>query len=236
MPFKAEIFTSVIVVLGDFNPAIFTPDWFERNNLIGEGDATVAREGGTGKQPLISRQVSNFETEWFTLQVLDSQLSLTSRNVLNPAFKDLTVGIFQLLSQTPVRAIGLNFIGHFKFNTMENLHKVGDTFAPKNIWNTLYPDNFYTGLEKLTIRIQNGSRESGPVNNDEKRITLERSNNFKYGIALSINDHHDLTRDDDNSTPAERLVSIVEGQWESVWHDAERVFDKLLSMTLMESE
>lgn len=235
MTFTAEIFTSAIVVVGDFNPAIFSPDWLERNNLIGEGDATVAREGRAGRQPLISHQVTNFETEWFTLQVLENQFSLTSKGVLTPAFKDLAVGIFQLVSHTPVKAVGLNFMGQFKFDTQDKQHKVGDVFAPKNIWSTLYPDEFYVGLENLTMRIQHGSREGGADSNDEKRITLQRSSNFKHGVGLSFNDHHDLVADyDDDLSLAERLVIVIDEQWESVWHDAGRVFDQLLSKALAE--
>lgn len=237
MTYTAEIFTSTTVVVGEFNPAIFTPDWLERNKLIGEGDAAVAREGRAGSQLLVSHQVTSFETEWFTLQVLDKQFTLASKEVLSPAFKDLAVGIFQLVSHTPVRAMGLNFTGQFKLNNLEEQHKVGDVLAPKDIWNTLYPEEFYVGLENLTMRIQHGSRKDGPDTNDEKRITLQRSSNIKTGISLSFNDHHDLVVGyDDNLTPTERLINIVDEQWESVWHDAERVFDQILSKALAEQE
>ena len=237
MTYTAEIFTSTTVVVGEFNPAIFTPDWLERNNLIGEGDAAVAREGRAGSQLLVSHQVTSFETEWFTLQVLYKQFTLTSKGVLSPAFKDLTVGIFQLVSHTPVKAIGLNFTGQFKLNNLEEQHKVGDVFAPKDIWNTLYPEEFFAGLANLTMRIQHGSREGGPDTQDEKRITLQRSSNFKTGISLSFNDHHDLVAGyDDKLLPTERLVNIVDEQWESVWHDTERVFDQILSIALSEKE
>jgi hypothetical protein len=227
--FTAEIFTSAIIVVGDFNPAIFSPDWLERNDLIGEGDAIAAREGKAGRHPLVSHQVTTFETDWFTLQVLDTQFSLTSKGVLSPAFKDLAVGIFQLVPQTPVKAVGLNFIGHFKLESQELHHKIGDVFAPKDIWGGLYPDEF-VGLEQLVIRIQRGSREKGADSNDEKRITLQRSNKFKYGIHLSFNDHHDVTTcDESDLTPAENVAKIVDEQWQFDWDDAVRVFDQLLS-------
>lgn len=232
MTFTAEILNSAIVVVGDFNPAIFSPDWLERNELIGEGDAIVAREGSAGRQLLVSHQVTNFETDWFTLQVLENQFSLTSKGVLTPAFKDLAVGIFQLVSHTPVKAVGLNFIAQFKLENQEEQHKVGDVLAPKDIWSTLYPDE-YVGLEELTVRIQQGSRDRAPVTNDEKRITLQRSSNFKYGVGLSFNGHHDLTDGGDGDlSPAERLAIIVDEQWESTWGDVVRVFDQVLSMAV----
>ncbi len=232
MTYQAEILNSAIVVIGDFNPSIFSPDWLERNELIGEGDAVVAREGGSGRKLLVSHQVTNYETDWFTLQVLENQFSLTSRGVLSPAFKDLAVGIFQLVPHTPVKAVGLNFIAQFKFDTQDKQHQVGDVFAPKAIWDSLYPDEF-AGLEELTIRIQKGSREQLPVSNDEKRITLQRSKNFKYGVGLSFNGHHDLTVSDESDlSPTERLAIVVDEEWENTWEDAVRVFDKLLSKAI----
>ena len=111
--------------------------------------------------------------------------------------------------------------------------KVGDVIAPKDIWNSLYSEEYMAGLENLSIRIQHGTRQTGIDSKDEKRILLQRSENFKYGVGISLNDHHDLIDGySDQLAPAERLVSIVEDQWEEVWVDAERVFDQILSKAL----
>ena len=234
MTYKAEILTSSFVVVGDFNPAIFSPIWLERNKLIGEGDAAKALEGSEGRQCLISHQISNFETDWFTLQVVENQFTLTSRGALSPALKDLAVGIFQLVSHTPVSAIGLNFTGHFKLASQKHYHEVGDLLAPKDIWDTLYPDAS-AGLELLTIRIQQGTRDKPADTKDEKRITLQPFRSFKYGISLSFNDHHDVATVDVNElTSAEQVATIIDEQWEDAWEDALRVFDQVLSMAAKE--
>lgn len=232
MAFTAEIFTSSIIAVGDFNPAIFSPDWLERNKLIGEGDAIAAREGSQGRQLLVSHQVATFESEWFALQILENQFSLTSKGVLSPAFKDLAVGIFQLVPHTPIIAVGLNFVGHFKLANQKEYYKVGDVLAPKNIWDTLYPDEF-AGLGQLTILIQHGTRDKMVDTKDKKRITLQSSRTIKYGVCLSLNDHHDVTMGSDSElTPAERVAIIIDSQWEPAWKDAVRVFDKALSMAV----
>jgi len=228
---SAEILTSSIVVLGNFNPAIFSPDWLERNQLIGEEDAGVARDGSEGRSMIISKQVATFETAWFVLQVLDNQFALTSKGAFSPAFKDLAVGIFQLVPHTPVTALGLNFMGHFKLTTEAEYHRVGDVLAPKDIWATLYPDET-AGLADLTIRIQRWTRGKPLKTKDEKRISVQQSNKFKFGIYLSYNDHHDVTTIVDDQTPAERVAIIVDNDWESSWTDAVRVFDGVLCMAL----
>lgn len=231
MAYTAEILAPSIVVIGSFNPAIFSPDWLERNALIGNEDADAAREGSEGTQLIVSKQVATFDTGWFSLQVLDNRLALTSKGVLSPAFKDLAVGIFQLVPHTPVVAVGLNFSGHFKLNSEDDYHRVGDVLAPKKIWNTLYPEHA-VGLAELTILIQQGVRGKQSETNDAKRIAVRPSAKLKYGIQLSYNDHHDVRTTDDNTRPAERVAEIIDSQWELSWQDAIRAFDAVLSMAL----
>jgi hypothetical protein len=231
MPYTAEILASSIIVVGNFNPAIFSPDWLEKNGLIGNEDAEVARDGSEGTQMIVSKQVTTFETGWFSLQVLDNRLALTSKGALSPAFKDLAVGILQLVPHTPVVAVGLNFLAHFKLNSEDAYHLVGDVLAPKTIWDTLYP-GCMVGLAELTIAIQQGVRGKPPETNDAKRITVQPSTKIKHGIHMSYNDHHDVQTADDRTRPAERVAEIIDDQWELSWQDAVRAFDTVLSMTL----
>ncbi len=228
----AEILTSSFVVVGDFNPAIISPDWLEKNDLIGKEDADVAREGSQGRPMLVSHQVAVYETGWFALQVLDTQFSLTSKGAFSPATKDLAAGIFQLVPHTPVTAVGLNFLAHFKLESEDEYNQVGDVLAPKKIWDTLYPDE-RTGLTDLTIQVQPGIRGEPLETKSEKCISVRPSNKIKYGIFLSYNDHHDLSDEDKiDLKPAELVAGIIDSEWESSWHDALRVFDVLLSMSL----
>jgi hypothetical protein len=228
----AEILASSIVCVGDFNPAIFSPDWLERNELIGRSDADAVREGSAGKSLLVSHQVSSFETKWFSLQVLENQFALTSKDALSPAFKDLAAGIFQLVPHTPVAAVGLNFSGHFKLSDEEAYHRVGDVLAPKDVWQTLYPDEM-PGLADLTIRVQRGTRGEPLKSKDEKRISVQPSQVIKFGAFLTYNDHHDVSvREEGGPSPAERVAAIIDSTWEAAWRDAVRVFDGVLTWAL----
>lgn len=232
MPYTAEILTSAIVVLGHFNPAIFSPDWMEKNSLIGSGDAESVRQGSQGKPLIVSHQVAAFEAKWFALQVLENQFSLTSKDAFSPAFKDLAVSIFQLIPHTPVTALGLNFLAHFKLANEDEYHRVGDVLAPKNIWSELYP-NEHAGLANLTIRVQQGARGDAVKSKDEKRIAVQPSSKFKFGAYLSYNAHREIAiGDEENVKPGERAASIIDSEWEPAWHDAMRVFDGVLSRAL----
>lgn len=232
MAHTPEILTSVIIAIGDFNPAIFSADWLEANGLIGKADADEARAGAQGTAYLVSHQVTAFETKWFALQVLGNQFSLTSKDALSPAFRDLAVGIFQLVPHTPASAVGLNFVAHFKIASEEDYFRFGDTLAPKTIWNALYP-NQAAGVASLTMLIEPMPRGEERKTLDEKRISLQPSSKFKYGVMLSYNDHHNVTTaTEQNMRPAEMIASIVETQWDAAWDDSMRVFNGLLSMAL----
>lgn len=227
----AEIFGSSIVAVGAFNPAIFSPDWLERNGLIGAQDAEAARQSPSY---IVTHQVSVMETDWFALQVLENQFSLTSKDALSPAIKDLAVGVLSLVPQTPISAVGLNFMGHYRIATEAEYHKIGDVFAPKNIWNELFPSEINSaGVADLTIRIQPVPRGKIPETGDEKRISLQPSSKIKLGIFLSYNDHHVAHADEgDNLTMAGYTAKIIDNGWQSSLEDSIRVFDGLISMAL----
>ncbi|MHB8391134.1 MAG: hypothetical protein ACYDBH_16385 [Acidobacteriaceae bacterium] len=231
MTYTADILASAIIAVGRFNPAIFSPDWLEANSLIGRSDADSVRDNNQGSL-IVSHQVTSFETKWFSLQVLANQFSLTSKDALSPAFRDLAVSIFQLLPHTPVTAVGLNFMGHFKLASDEEYHNVGDALAPKGIWNTLFP-NEIAGLTTLSIGIEPGVRGEPLKTRDNKRISIQPSALIKSGVYIAYNSHHDVSvSSNDTTRSAQRVATIIEQEWEASWHDSVRVFNGLLSMTL----
>lgn len=227
---QAEIFGSSIVAVGDFNPAIFTPDWLERNNLIGKEDLDEARKGTS---LIVSHQVCAYETNLFALQVLEEQFSLTSKGPLTPAFSDLAIGILSLVPHTPITAIGINFFAHFRLTSTKEFHQVGDVLAPKTIWDDLYPeDNVTAGLVDLTMLIQNTDKDRNPVSSNEKRISIQPSTKVRNGVFFAFNDHHTVTPSDGAATAAELAADVLIDGWEPAWNEAVRVFDVILSRAL----
>ena len=81
MPARLEIFGSSVVAIGSFNPIIFSPDWLERNKLIGSDDAEAARKGDNF---VLMRQVSRMDTNWYVMQVTDEQFMVASNAALDP--------------------------------------------------------------------------------------------------------------------------------------------------------
>jgi len=231
MAASLEIFGSIIVVVGNFNPPIFSPDWLERNNLIGSADAAGAREH---KDLVVAKIGSRVETEWFILQVLEQQLSLTSKGVLTPAIKDLAVGIFTLVSQTPVSAVGLNCTAHYKLANEDEYHKIGDTLVPKGLWNKVFPGgNQWIGVANLNIKVIPSKRGVTPIPKNNKSVMIQPSGQVDNGIFFAFNDHHEIEAPKESKSTAAELVARVIGEfWEPSLDEAKRVFNGIIGDAL----
>lgn len=233
MTYTAEIFGSTIVAVGIFNPAMFSVDMLNENGLLGTEDADLARDQGSY---VLTRQMSTLETEWVRLQVLENQLFIMSKGALSPAVRDIAVGILSLLSYTNISAVGLGFFGHYKMSSRADYHRVGDVFAPKTIWNDIFPtENHNTGMETLTVVVQPVRRDETAVMGNVKQITLQPSKLISDGLFLSCNDHHVVEADDHTKTgTAERVARLIETKWEPSWVEAVKLFESLISKALGE--
>jgi hypothetical protein len=227
-----EILISSVVVLGSFNPAIFTPDWLEQNELIGSADAEVARNSDKTQPLVVTRQVAALETEWFLLQVTEEKFTLTSKGPISPTIRDLAAGIFHLVPHTPVGAVGLNFDAHYKCASPDDYHKVGDTLAPKTIWNALYPDQA-AGLIDLTIKIEPAVRGEKPESKDYIRFSVQPSQRIQPGVFVAYNAHHVIEPNlEGTKSPAEKVADHIDENWEITWKDAVGKAEKLMKMSM----
>jgi hypothetical protein len=74
-----EVNSVSIVLVGTFNPSIFQPQWFVRQNLLPQ------EEGNKADVKIIAPQVCQFETERFVIQVTANRFSATSKPDANPS-------------------------------------------------------------------------------------------------------------------------------------------------------
>src|SRR5438132_983763 len=95
---QPEVSGSGVVLLGSFNPAIFQPAWFARQNLI------PTAEVDTAEIKIVHPQISHFETERFVIQATAERfVALTKPNAPEIAIRDLVMGTFYILEHTPVK-------------------------------------------------------------------------------------------------------------------------------------
>lgn len=229
--FQIEFSEAAIVVVGSFNPAIFTADWLEGNGLIGNEDAQAMRDDCS---LVVSHQLSRLESGWFVLQVNEDRFELIGKGASTLPLRDLAESILSLLAHTPVTALGMNFSQHYNLATEQKLHRVGDQLAPKGIWNSLFdPEVHSTGLNTLVMTIVNAPRGQVATDNHRRNITIQKSQKIRHGVLLSLNNHYDIRpQDTEDQTKAEYAAQLIRTGWESLLNESKRLCDALLTQAL----
>lgn len=208
-----DISGSMIVLVGSFNPKIFQPEWFARQNLLPPGEAEAA------EIKLMIPQVAQIETERFSMQVTDQQFIAASKPNANPLpLRDLVHGTFLILEHTPVTAMGLNFQMHFGIESREEWHRVGDMLVPKEGWNQVLEGR--PGMLSLTI-LTNKTEPEGA----QFRVKVEPSIHVNPGVYFETNEHYPASGND----ALQRLMGILSQRWEEANIYANRVAEHMLT-------
>lgn len=209
-----EISGATVVLVGSFNPMIFQPAWFARQELLGQAEADAA------EIKVIVPQVAHFETERFAVQVTSERFIVSSKPSVNPApIGDLVRGVFFILEHTPANALGINHHMHFGTGSSEIWHKIGDTLAPKDIWREVLEDG-RPGLLTMTIQTEKESPKGALF-----RVKVESSSQIPLGIYFETNEHYPSPEKE----PLSGLMDILGKRWEESHGYASKVANHVLT-------
>lgn len=199
MPFsQLEIEGHSIVFLGSFNPQIFQPSWFGNEGLIRKEEAESA------KIEVVHREIVSFSTESFRLEVLPERILFsTSQPQFYDPLRDLALGTFRILRHTPVEKMGINRDLHFRMESEEAWHSIGDRLAPKEPWVDLLQE---PGLKGLSIQGTRTGKYKGAI-----VVRVEPSGRIKPGVFITINDHYDL--DPESGHGADKMLEALDESW-----------------------
>jgi len=208
-----EISGGTVVLLGSFNPKIFQPEWFARQELLPQAEADAA------EIKVIVPQVCHFETERFVVQVTGDRFVAGSKPSANPApLRDLVQGAFFILEHTPATAIGLNYQMHFAMGSEEKWHEIGDRLAPKEPWNQILEGR--PGLLSMTILTQKDKPKGAQF-----RVKVEPSLQVPLGVYFETNEHYPAPETD----ALKGLMGILGERWEDAQIYASKVVNHILT-------
>lgn len=209
-----------IVLIGDFNPHIFQPQWFVFQKLLGE------KEGESVKIDIIHSDLAIFNLDWLRFEVTRNRLvAMTKFDQYYEILRDLIIGTFDILAHTPIKMIGINNSFDYIIDSESNWHKIGDTLAPKDIWNKIIEK---PGLRSLVI-------ESKPVITDKyKNIVRITVGPIKEELSFRIvvNNHHELVNIDNQTFGSDRVMNIFREKWDDSQKEALKIRDTLLTELL----
>lgn len=174
-----------IVLIGSFNPKIFHPDWLLRYGLIPTVDADGA------EVEIVHNELSRFSLAWLDIEVThDRFIARTHDPAQFLPLRDLIASAFKILEHTPATSLGINSNMHFSLgDDVEGWHKIGDTLAPKEIWNESLPER--VGLATLAVQSPRQDNLDGKLLVSVKPSRKHDAD--EYGIFINVNSHVDLS-------------------------------------------
>jgi hypothetical protein len=216
-----EITGGSIVVLGNFAPLTFLPDWFAKHGIIPESEAKEARIEA------VLPQFAAFELSWIRIESdITRFLGLVKEGSLT-RLPDLFASVFTLLSETPVSAVGLNHLRHYALGGIDQWHRLDDRLAPKEPWGPLSTANGSrrAGLRSLLMEL--GRREPEGYT----RVKIEPSDVVNNGVYIEINDHYSLQVGTKMGF-GEAVVGLVTDRWPETLKMADEIPRQLIGAGL----
>jgi hypothetical protein len=194
---KTEHIGLAIVLLGDFNPAIFHPTWLSKNKLITEEESQQADIN------IVHKDLALFKVNWLNFEVTRERIKIsTASEAYFETTRDMVLGIFRLLRHTPVSALGINNDFHFHIDDAKTLNKFFNNISPANNWDGVFKDPLFNSI---SIR---GIREKGVTG--YTTLNIQESSKIPGGLFILFNDHFAETEKKDGAYYAR----VLEDNWE----------------------
>ncbi len=186
-----EIEEVSVVLVGTFEPVIFTPAWFELHGLLSEevvesADVAVAHP-----------QLTKFKAEWLDFEVRPDRYQVKTAVAPHIRVHDLILRVFrEQIRHTPVRAFGINRDMHFLVKSAAARDRLGRRLAPVAPWgrwkDDLGLDGEHGGMKSLTMcQVDPEGRPPGGQINVKVEPSV-RVGNGRTGVYVGVNDHYDL--------------------------------------------
>ena len=229
MRIDPEISGVTIVLLGNFNPAIFTPAWFALHGLLPESAATNA------ELQVAHQRSTAFSTDWLRLTVTADRFAVETSQPPHIRPRDLVARVFrERLSHTPISALGINRDVHFQVPSLAERDQIGRTLAPVKPWGAwgqdLGLDGEHGGMTSLTM---SQLRPEGRPTGGKVNVTVEPSNRIgdgRLGIYVGVNDHYQS--EGTGPGAGEHLIGLLENNFEMSLRRSDGIIDHIMSLAV----
>ena len=227
MRIEPEMGGVAVVLLGSFNPSIFTPAWFVRRRLLPdrmEEEATLH---------IAHKEITVFDADWLHLEVRSDRLAAETVRDPHVRVRDLLVRIFQEhLQHTPLRALGINRSVHFRVHDLGVRDRIGRRLAPTSAWGAwgqcLEPGGKHGGMTSLTMtQVDPEGRSKG----GRRNVTVEpsrRVGNGRDGIFVTVNDH--FVAPDGRGDSSAAVVELLAATFDESRRRSEAIIDQVMSL------
>jgi hypothetical protein len=225
---EPEISNVSIVLVGNLNPRIFTPDWFARNQLL------TAAEVETAEITIIHPQIAQFKTDRLEVNVEPGRFRATTTFAPHVWLLDLVIRTFgNLLVHTPIFKLGINREVHYPVASIEARNRIGHKLAPPKAWGEWGPKieagtgATHGGMTSLSM--QQRALDDRPVGHIQ--ATVQPSGRIKdnRGIYVLVNDNYELKNQED-VTGCEEIIELLTRNFDKSLDRSEWIVDQLMTI------
>lgn len=217
-----------VVLVGNFNPAIFSPGWFAMHDIVSKADAESAIV------QIIHPDVCNFAVGEFVVQVDAERFTVNCAGHRHEMARDLVLGTFgTFLVHTPIRALGINREVDFDVGDFWVRDAVGERLAPKAAWGDWGPQISgpqeisadHGGLRSIVMRQgRPGHRYRGHIQAEVRPSARQQL--LETGIFVSINNHYQLASDD-KAASVQEMIDAITSEWGVAIEKADFIVDQV---------
>ncbi len=197
-----------VVLLGNFNPAIHHPEWYDRNQILPPNEvrdiARIDRRDEhnidgvkvefIGSNVYVSGTEAHLALPSYRIKVTPDRFDVTTtKKDKFTELQDLVASTFRILNHTPITAIGINFVSILKFRepSIDLVHRLFCADASKI--GDFCENKFY-----IDSRIRYSFRDS-----EVKLIVELKEQDDKIGINFN---YHKLFDENDDTDDAIRYL------------------------------
>jgi len=216
-----------VVLIGEFHPIIFTPDWFLKYDILSQEDFNQT------KTNIIHPESANFQNQWLTVQVTDHKFSAETQEEPFIRIHDFMLTTFkQHLFHTPLKQLGINRTVHFDAGSEAKRNKIAYALAPREPWGK-WGEKInsgeglkHGGLMHLAMVIRNlDDRSKGEI-----RMNVQPSSEIDYGVRVDINDHFEVTENDAAIKDSDAIMQTLESHFEASHIQSKEIIEQIMGL------
>jgi hypothetical protein len=229
VPDTADIVSVSIVLIGQFNPAIFSPAWVEKIGLISKEAADAAEVS------IIHPDIAAFAAGPYAFDIRRERFSVEVKNEPLIEALDCALVIFgEYLPHITIKQFGINYSTHFSVETASRRFALGRRLAPLAPWG-----DFGQAMDGLSGPLTSGMIELAmiqiydPVGTGERRVRIEPSAKpdlLEAGVFMTINDHRAL-KNTDEILGAENALELLKDVFDESLDTARNIVEGVRTFT-----
>mgnify|MGYP004485983465 FL=1 len=184
-----------IVLIGDFNPAMFHPEWFTKNDIISQEECDFAKSQTQSVPLIVTSQLTMFKTSQLNVKIETKRFQVVCEKEPFVTLKDFITKTFENLGGYIITAYGINYSAHYNVNSLDLYQTIGDNLAPKKYWEYLLEDEI-SGSERKSGLTSIQMQKMKADNSGFLSIVLQPSVCIKPGVFIGCNNHTNVSDED----------------------------------------